>query len=150
MKKYTLFFVCCLISLITAVSVSAQGFTGPAPNPPTPPVGPGAYPQPVDEISGQYGFTGPVRTVTVEQAKTYAHGTPVVVTGSIVQAIGGDSYIFRDSTGDITLKIGPREWYMLGSNIGPSDKIEISGEIHYPPRSWQNIPELHARNIRKI
>jgi uncharacterized protein (TIGR00156 family) len=97
MKKYTILFVCCLISLIAAATVSAQG------------------------------FTGPVRTVTVEQAKTYEHRTPVIVSGTIVQAIGGDLYIFRDSSGEIILRIGPREWYTLGSNIGPSEKIEISG-----------------------
>jgi len=141
MKKYTLLLVCCLISLITSAAVFAQGFTGP-----------GAYPPPAGGVPGQYGygFTGQVRTVTIEQAKTFAHRTPVVITGTIVQAIGGDMYLFRDSSGEIILKIGPREWYMLGTNISPSDTIEISGEIHWPPRSWQNIPELHARYIRKL
>jgi len=127
---------------------------GPGAYPPAPPSpgGPGAYPPPApyEGTSGQYGYTGQVRTVTIEQAKTFAHRTPVVITGTIVQAIGGDFYTFRDSSGEITLKIGPREWYMLGTNIGPSDRIEISGEIHWPPHSWQNIPELHARYIRKI
>jgi len=179
MKKYTLLFVFCLISLIATVAVFAQGFTGPGANPPSPPIGsgltppppspgfappppqgrtpppppspggPDAYPPPppVEEISGRYGFTGPVRTVTVEQAKSFDHRTPVVITGAIVQAIGGDLYTFRDSSGEITLRIGPREWYMLSSNIGPSDKIEISGELH---RDWQRAPEIHARYIRKL
>jgi uncharacterized protein (TIGR00156 family) len=89
-----------------------------------------------------------VQTVTVEQAKTFSQHSPVIVTGSIVQAVGGDAYLFRDSSGEIILKIGPREWYAFGSNIGPSDTIEISGEIHWPPHSW-NVPELHARYIRK-
>jgi hypothetical protein len=72
-------------------------------------------------------------------------------------------YIFRDSSGEIILRIGPREWYALGSNISPSDKIEISGELHRDqggnlrplgsvevPRDWQRAPEIHARYIRKI
>jgi len=183
MKMYTILFTFCFLSLITTMTVSAQGFRGPSVNPPQPEVqgvyppspqpvgpgayppapppagpgayppspplgGPGAYPPPLpQDVPYQYGFTGSVRTVTVEQAKTYDHRTPVVVTGSIVQAIGGDLYTFRDSTGTITLRIGPREWYMLGSNIGPSDKLEISGELH---RDWQRAPEIHARYIRKI
>jgi uncharacterized protein (TIGR00156 family) len=163
MKKYTLFFVCCLISFIAAATVSAQGFTGPGANPPPSPSGHGHYPPPppphggpghhppppmeYQETSDRYGFTGPVRTVTVEQAKTYAHRTPVIVTGTIAQAIGGDLYLFRDSSGEIILRIGPREWYALGSNISPSDNIEISGELH---KDWQRDPEIHARYIRKM
>jgi uncharacterized protein (TIGR00156 family) len=161
MKKYTFFFVCYLFSFIAAATVSAQGFTGPGANPPSPgsgqyppppppPGGPGHYPPSPPGETNQYGFTGPVRTVTVEQAKTYAHRTPVIISGMIVQAIGGDLYIFRDSSGEIILRIGPREWYTLGSNIGPSDKIEISGELHRDHRDWQRAPEIHARYIKKI
>jgi uncharacterized protein (TIGR00156 family) len=157
MKKYTLFFVCCLISLIAVAAVSAQGFTGPGANPPPPPPppgGPGHYPPPppppLEGHTNQYGFTGPSQIVSVEQAKTYTHRTPVIVSGTIVQAIGGDLYTFRDSSGEIILRIGPREWYVLGSNISPSDKIEISGELHRDPRDWQRAPEIHARYIRKL
>jgi len=148
MKKYTLFSVCCLISLVTAMSVTAQGFIGPGPYS----TSPGATPAtPGTGWYGYgYGYTGEVRTVTIEQARTFPHKTPVVIRGTIVQALGGDFFTFRDSTGDIILKIGPKEWYWIGSSIGPSDTIEISGEIHYPPRSWQYIPEFHARYIRKI
>jgi uncharacterized protein (TIGR00156 family) len=154
MKKYTLFLVCCLVSLIAVAAVSAQGFTGSGVIPPAPlPGGPGfnpPLPPPVEDNTNRYGFTGPVRTVTVEQVKTYANRTPVIVSGTIVQAIGGDLYIFRDSSGEILLKIGPREWYALGSSIGPSDKIEINGELHRDQKDWQKAPEIHVRYIRKI
>ena len=161
MKKYTLFLICCLVTFIAAVTVSAQGFTGPDANPPTPPrpgsnppppPGPGVNPPPprAQGFSGQYGFTGPVRTVTVAQALTFGHKTPVIVRGTIVHAIGGDLYTFHDTSGEITLRIGPREWELFGSTISPSDTIEISGEVHWPPRNWQNTPELHARFIRKL
>jgi uncharacterized protein (TIGR00156 family) len=157
MKKYTLFFLFCLLSLFAVATVSAQGFTGPGTYPPPPPPpGPGRNPPtpppiPLEyqEASDQFGFTGPVRTVTVEQAKTFAHITPVIVTGTIVQAIGGDMYLFRDSSGEIMLRIGPREWYALGSTISPSEQIEISGELHRDIRDWQGTPEIHARYIRK-
>jgi len=201
MKKRMPFFVFCLVSLIAASIVSAQGFTNHGTNPPPPHREPGhtppppvdgysdryesagnqlhtvggnkvdgysdrygSYPPspphrepglnppppPVDGYPNRYGFTGPTRTVTVEHIKTYAHKTPVIVTGTIVQSIGGDLYILRDSSGEIILKIGPREWYALGSNISPSDKIEISGELHRDKRDWQRAPEIHVRSIRKI
>jgi uncharacterized protein (TIGR00156 family) len=140
MKKYTLSFACCLVSLFAAATVLAQVFTGPVANPLPPPGGTPVW----------YGFTGPVRTVTVEQAKTFAHKAPVVVTGIIVQAIGGDLYIFRDSSGEVIIRIGPQEWYNLGSTISPSENIEISGELHRDKKDWQRAPEIHARYIRKI
>jgi uncharacterized protein (TIGR00156 family) len=90
--------------------------------------------------------------VTVEQAKNSAHGTPVKVTGNLVQAIGGDSYIFRDSSGTINMRIGPRDWEIYGSTISLSDLIEISGELHQEPGDRQRSPEIHihARYIRKL
>jgi len=138
MKKYTVFLVCCLASLFAAVTAFAQqnsgqfgyGFTGPGPS----------------EQFG-YGFTGPSKSVPVSQAQSYGDKSPVIITGNIVQAIGGDMYLFRDSSGEILLKIGPREWQYYGSTISPSDTIEISGEVHR--RIWQQ-PEVHARFIRKI
>jgi uncharacterized protein (TIGR00156 family) len=160
MKKHTLFFACCLVSLFAAAALSAQGF-GPGVNPPPPP--PGGPAGPTGQygygftgpgqtgFSGQYGYgyTGPVQTSTVAQARTFAHHAPVIVSGNIVQAIGGDTYLFRDSSGEITLKIGPREWMYFGSTIGPQDTIEISGEIHWPRHNW-GVPELHARVMRKL
>jgi uncharacterized protein (TIGR00156 family) len=97
-----------------------------------------------------YGFTGPSRTVSVEQTKNLEHRSPVIVRGTIVQALGGDLYTFRDSSGEIILRIGPREWYDFGENIGPSENIEISGELHRDQRNWQAAPEIHARSIKKI
>ncbi|MDR2924120.1 MAG: NirD/YgiW/YdeI family stress tolerance protein [Treponema sp.] len=176
MKKNTFFLACCLVSLFAATIISAQGFTGPGTNqppapfggpgyappppPPPPPGGPGAHPPPppppggpgfyppIEGTPGQYGYTGPAQTSTVAQARTLGHHAPVIVTGNIVQAIGGDLFTFRDSSGEINLRIGPREWMYFGSTIGPKDTIEISGEIHWPRHSW-NVPELHARFMRK-
>jgi uncharacterized protein (TIGR00156 family) len=165
MEKQVFFLICSLILIFAAASISAQGFTGPgaAPPPPPQPLGPGAYPPPPPPPGGpgivppppvggypaQYGYTGPAQTSTVAQAKALGHHAPVIVTGTIVQAIGGDTYTFRDSSGEINLKIGPREWMYFGSTVSPQDTVEISGEIHWPPHSW-NVPELHARFIRKV
>ena len=138
MKRYTLFFVCCLAMVFTAVTTFAQvGFTGPQ----------GFAGQ--AGVTGQYGYTGQVQAVTVAQTQAFYDKTPVIVKGSIVQAIGGDNYLFRDSSGDIVLKIGPREWMYFGSTIGPSDTIEISGEVHRDKKNRSDV-HIHAVSIRKI
>jgi len=129
------------VSLIAATAVFAQGFTGP-----------GAYPPPprgAQGPSGQfgYGFTGPSQIVSVAQAQSYGHKTPVIIRGNIVQALGGKLYTFRDSSGEIVLRIGPKEWQYYGSSISPSDTVEISGEVHR--KFWQQ-PQVHARFMRKI
>ena len=139
MKRYTFFFVCCLM-LVTAVTAFAQvGFTGPSQT--------GFTGQAA--VTGQYGYTGQVQTVTVAQSQAFNDKTPVIIRGNIVQAVGGDNYIFRDSSGDIILTIGPREWMNFGSTIGPSDTIEISGELHRDKKNRSDI-HIHAISIRKI
>jgi len=170
MKRYSLLFVCCLVSLFAAATACAQpgprgqfgpggGFTGPGayppsggpgfgpPAPPPPPGGPGFGPSPGGPQGYGYGFNGPAQTVTVAQAKTYGHRTPVILKGSIVQAVGGDLFTFSDSSGEIYLRIGPREWMYFGT-IGPQDTIEISGEVCYG-NGWEPV-HVHARFIRKI
>jgi uncharacterized protein (TIGR00156 family) len=93
-----------------------------------------------------YGFTGPAQIVTVAQAQTFYDKTPVIIRGNIVLFLGGDNYLFQDTSGEIVLKIGPREWMYFGATIGPSDTIEISGEVHRD--NWQI--HIHAKYIRKI
>ena len=142
MRKYTIFFACCLAMLFTAATACAQqGFTGPQ----------GGVEPYRGGLTGQYGggFTGQSRVVTIAQAKTFAHKTPVIVKGNIVQAVGGDWYLFRDSSGEIIVKIGPKEWTHFGFTVNSSDTVEISGNMHNKP--WENRPpEIKAKYIRKL
>jgi uncharacterized protein (TIGR00156 family) len=161
MKKYTLFFVCCLISLIAVATVSAQGFTGPGANPPPPPSpgygsphpppppGPGHNPPPplppLEVYTDRHGLTGLVWNVTVEQAKNYPHDSWVILNGNIVSVLpGGRHFMFRDYSGEIPVDIGPKEW--RGLSVGASDKVEISGEVKR--ERGQVFIKVHA--IRKI
>jgi uncharacterized protein (TIGR00156 family) len=177
MKKYTLFFVYCLFSLLAVLVGSCQGSLeadpsqsardvtalspttfGPDGNPPPPPLDPygNPPPPPLDPYGNPpppppldpYEFAALAQHVTVEQAKNSAHRTLVIVTGNLVQALGGDSYIFRDSSGTIPIRIGPREWQIYGSTISISDFIEISGEVCYG-NGWEPV-HVHARFIRKM
>jgi len=131
-----------------SMSQSGYGFSGPGGHHvPGPHGSDGAVPPPA---YSQFGFTGPSQIVPVAQAQTYTHRSPVIITGNLVLAIGHDLYTFRDSSGEITVRIGPREWEILGSNISPSDTVEISGEVHRDQIDGQRTPEIHARFIRKV
>jgi len=142
MKKYTLFGVCCLVSLFVTATVFAQqgpagqsgpwvGFTGPG--------SPSQF---------GFGFTGPSQIVPVAQVQTFRHKSPVIIRGNVVQAIGGNLFTFRDSSGEIVLKIGNKEWQAFGFTISPSDTMEISGEFHR--KNWWDQPQVHAKFMRKI
>jgi uncharacterized protein (TIGR00156 family) len=107
MKRYTLFSVCSLVSLFAAATIYAQGFTGP-----------GANEQPV--MASQ--------PVAIGEAKNYPHDSWVVITGNLVNTLpGGKHFMFRDSSGEIPIEIGPKEW--RGLSTGVSDAVEIAGEV---------------------
>ena len=116
MKKYTLVF--CLAMLLLSAGVHAQqgGFTGPS------------------AFSGQpagfagHGFTGTAMPVTVAQmTQTFPNKATAIVRGNIIQHLGSDRYLFRDSTGEIVVKIKHDRWW--GLSVGPSDLVEIGGEL---------------------
>ena len=167
MKRYTTFIVCCLAMFLSAESVFAQGgqqsIPGqiiPAQNIPGQVIPGQIIPGQIYQgqtiipgqqiIPGQYGYG--LQTVPVVQAWAYGHKMPIVIQGNIVQFYGGkDLYIFRDSSGDVLVKIGNKEWQTLwyqGISIATTDTLEIYGEVHWPKNS--RIPEVHARYIRKL
>jgi len=52
----------------------------------------------------------------------------VVLTGNIVYSLPAlHDYTFRDSSGEITIDIGPKEW--RGLSVGASDTVVICGEV---------------------
>ena len=133
MKKCTTFFVCCLVTILTASSVFAQqgGFNGPG-----------------DTNGGQNGFNGPtaqLRAVTVSQLSTLPHKSYVTLTGNITQSLGRKYYTFRDSTGEITVEIEQRAWW--GVTAGPSDRVEITVEVE---NKGYGRMEVEVYRIRKL
>jgi uncharacterized protein (TIGR00156 family) len=105
MKKFLCFLSFVLLS--ATVFVHGQGFTGPG-------------------TSGQPVMIG--QPVSIGEAKTYPHDSWVVITGNIVNPLpGGTHFMFRDSSGDITVEIGPKEW--RGLSAAASEVVEISGEV---------------------
>jgi len=143
MKKYAAFFVLFLAVFFSATTLFAQSS----------PTGQFGFGFPGPQGFTGYGFPGQLQSVTVIQARAFGHKVPVAITGNLVQFYGGkDLYLFRDATGEIIVKIGPKEWQNLwyqGLSIDPSDTIEIYGEVRWPRHSW-GTPEVHARFIKKI
>jgi uncharacterized protein (TIGR00156 family) len=146
MEKYAVFFICCLVVFSAAAVHAQQGFTGDGVNPPLPPSPEFGANQPPPPRHGtnspppvaQQGFTGPTLTqsqavmvsqpITVIEARNLPHDSWVVLAGNIVNMLpGGRNYTFRDSSGEITVDIGPKEW--RGLSVGVSDRVEIYGEV---------------------
>ena len=119
MKKTRIFVICSLILLFSVATIHAQqgGFTGPQ-----------AFGQFPATFAGQQGFSGPSAPVTVSQVvTTFPNKAPALLTGNIVQQISHDMYLFRDSTGDVVIKIKRDRWW--GLNVSPNDLVEIGGEL---------------------
>ena len=90
------------------------------------------------------GFVGPTITKsTIEKAKTYKDDMPVAIEGYIVEHLGKDKYLFRDSTVDITIEIDNENWN--GMQISPKDKVTIHGEVD---KDWMSI-EIDVDSITK-
>jgi len=141
--KCTRFFVLSLVLLFAAVSAHAQfgGFTGPS-----------AFTMP-QGFTGQQtglewsrGFTGQFAPIPVSQVYSYPNKAQAVLRGNIVSFLGGDLYLFRDSTGDIVVKIKHDRWW--GVSVGPNDLVELGGELKRDKRTL-TINHFDAKVIRR-
>ena len=130
MKRYSVFVVFCLVALISAASVFAQqggGFTGPS------------VPM---TANGQAGY----QTVTVSQLQTLPNTKAyVTLTGNITQSTGRKSYTFRDSTGEITVKIERHYWWDL--TVSPAERIQLLVEVE---KKRSGRLEIEAKGLRKL
>ena len=112
-----LFFMLCLFTLVFS-SIAAAAGPGGKP-------GPGFGPGP-GQATGGYTGPGPA-LVSVQQALSMPHETPVTVKGNITQYLRKDDYTFTDSTGSAEVKISPRAW--MGQYVAASDLVELQGEV---------------------
>ncbi|MCL2230658.1 MAG: NirD/YgiW/YdeI family stress tolerance protein [Treponema sp.] len=123
MRKYTVVYIGCFVMLISAGNIFAQtghhgtigqnggGFVGPAG---------------VSVMPGQAVMVN--RAITVNEARNLPHDSWVVLAGNIINMLpGGRQYTFRDSTGEIAVDIGPKEW--RGLSVDVTDRVEIYGEV---------------------
>ncbi|MCL2008148.1 MAG: NirD/YgiW/YdeI family stress tolerance protein [Treponema sp.] len=139
MKKIKVLAICSLILLFSATMVHAQqgGFTGPMMF--------GQQPASF-AVPGFQGFMGPSSPVSVNQVvMTFPNKAQAVMTGNIVQHLGSDRYLFRDSTGEVMIKIKHDRWW--GLSVGPNDLVEIGGELKREKNGW--IKYFDAKVIRR-
>jgi len=112
MRSFTFLSLWGVLLLFSAAILHGQGFTGPG----------------SDSNTAQSQSVMIVRTITVNEAKNLPHDSWVTLSGNIINMLpGGHNYTFRDSTGDIAVDIGPKEW--RGLSVGVTDQVEIYGEV---------------------
>ena len=74
------------------------------------------------------GFkSGGQSVITVKQALNAADNSMVTLVGNITKQIDDDEYLFTDGSEQIKVEIKKRVWN--GLNVGPQDKIRISGKL---------------------
>lgn len=86
-------------------------------------------PKPMQEAGT---FSGPItgaQAETVASARELQDDAPVVLTGNLLSRVAGskDRFVFKDATGEISVKIGKKA--MNGLSITPEDKVRISGKV---------------------
>ncbi|ELA9196547.1 NirD/YgiW/YdeI family stress tolerance protein [Vibrio sp. Vb2110] len=84
-----------------------------------------------DSAQPKPGFSGPVEGIsTAEQvlnAGMFSDDMPVTLTGNITSSLGGEMYVFEDSSGKVTVEIDHDKW--LGQSATPDTKVQLIGEI---------------------
>ncbi|MDR0410093.1 MAG: NirD/YgiW/YdeI family stress tolerance protein [Spirochaetaceae bacterium] len=97
-------------------------------------------------VSAQDGYKGPgsdTEITTVEQAKKLKDDAQVVLKGTIDKKLGGEKYLFSDSSGSIIIEIDDHLW--RGLSADQNDTLEITGEVD----RGRNKVEIEAHSIKK-
>ncbi|OOF56299.1 TIGR00156 family protein [Rodentibacter genomosp. 2] len=81
-----------------------------------------------DNGNAKSGFQQPAAAaITVKQALSAKDNSMITLVGNITKQIDNDEYLFTDGTEQIKIEIDDRVW--KGLNVGPQDKIRISGKL---------------------
>jgi uncharacterized protein (TIGR00156 family) len=131
MKTQTLsFWAATALALALPLSAAAQA-------PAAMPAAPGGFVEPPAQAAAGAN--------TVANAKSMRDDSPVRLQGHIIRSLGGEKYIFRDSTGEIVVEIDHDDW--RGVTVTPDDKVEISGEID---RDFMHSTEIEVDSVKKL
>ena len=135
MKKIAAILTIIAISVAPAIAAQQGGFSDPN--------APATQTTTQNQTAG--GFVGPSDSNTnAAQAKSLSDDTWVTLRGKIESRIGGDHYIFRDTTGTINADIDHKRWN--GQTITPQDTVEIQGEVD---KDWNSV-EIDVKQITKV
>ena len=83
--------------------------------------------------------------IPAAQVQTLPHNTSIVLRGNIIFGHGGGRYLFRDSSGDIVVKIDDDKWN--GLYVSQFDRVEIDGQLKRDERNGHI--EVEVRTIRR-
>jgi uncharacterized protein (TIGR00156 family) len=91
-------------------------------------------------------YTGPQEQnkVSVAQLKDVADDQWVTLEGKLVKHLGGENYLFKDSSGEVEVEVDQKVW--RGTEVGPDDLISIRGEVDH---SW-NKTEVEVESLEKV
>lgn len=76
------------------------------------------------------GFSGPrvnLQVSTANEVETFADDTQVLLEGYLVNQVDGETYTFKDSTGEVLVEIDHKDF--RGQNVTPQDKVKLYGEV---------------------
>ena len=83
-------------------------------------------PRTTTKSGGFYDSTAATKASVADTLKM-RDNSYVRIQGNIVRQISGDKYLFKDSTGTITVEIDKNKWN--GQNVNTKDTLELTGEI---------------------
>ena len=73
------------------------------------------------------GFSTKTDKTTIIEALKQPDDSYVKVEGSIIKKLSSDKYLFKDSTGTMTVEIDNEKWGNM--DVSEKDKLELTGEI---------------------
>ncbi|KLV09601.1 protein YgiW precursor [Photobacterium aquae] len=91
-------------------------------------------------------FNGPHSLVidTVAAAQSAQDDTVVELKGYIIKALGHETYLFKDSTGEINVEIDHEDW--RGVDVSPVEQVIIRGEVD---NEWTTT-QIDVDSVQKI
>lgn len=91
-------------------------------------------------------YTGPKEQVivSVEQLKDQRDDSWVTLEGKLVKHIGGETFLFRDTSGEVEVDVDEEVWH--GVEVGPNDLIRIRGEVDH---SWNKV-DIEVEHLEKV
>ncbi len=90
-----------------------------------------------------HGGFMPTKTTQVADAAKWQDDQPIILIGHIVKQVGKNDFVFKDSSGELTLEIDRKA---MRGFISPEDKVKIVAEVE---KSWGKT-EVEAFVVEKV
>ncbi|MFX1676316.1 NirD/YgiW/YdeI family stress tolerance protein [Paraburkholderia sp. A2WS-5] len=95
-------------------------------------------------------YTGPGErpaATTVQQlASAGKDDQRVVLRGQVVKSLGDEKYTFKDSTGEIPVKIDARHW-PSGQPVNDTTTVDLTGKYD---KEWFGTPKVKIHDVKVV